>query len=62
MPNHERERRWDKRGHGDVHGGGALGSRWCGSRSSTNDVVVAQGAAALASRVYTKDEPREREV
>ena len=48
--------------HGGVHGGGALDSSWCGSCSSTGDMVVAQRAMAIASRTYDEDESREREI
>ena len=62
MPNCERERRPDRRGHGDVHGSGALGSRRCGSRSGTGDAVAAQRATAIASRTYDEDESIKREM
>ena len=48
--------------HSGVHGGDALGSRWCGSRSDADDAVAVQWAATLASRTYGEDKWREREV
>ena len=38
---YKRERPLDRRNHVDVHGGGALSSQWCGSRSGTDDMIAA---------------------
>ena len=57
-----REREPGMHHHGGMHGGSALGSRWCNSRSGTGDVVAAQRAMAIASRTYDEDESREREM
>ena len=61
MPRSTRGRELSMHSHGGMYGGGALGSQRCGSRSSTDDVVPAQRAMAMASRTYDKDESRERD-